>query len=270
MRKRALVFVALLLLSACGNDPVFIADSVRFQVNFDTEVVKVVFDLNAKYSLPLQDSMAFDQLGQVNLNLNTQKQSNSVSASLLASPDALSRPWPSSSFASFPNQADLPDPIASAPMQEWKKNSADLEYSLVFENSSTLNFGGGVFSQNFNDLPKDFLATQYFKDRAGKQIASISAVGPTENSRAGLYFFVFLGLNPFENRFQLLDRLKSFEIPSDKDYIKEYRILASDPTEVQSELLNWHQKLHLFEKYLMMNKTNESTELRTRQVTSGK
>lgn len=195
--RRALVCVALIL-SACSGKPIFIADQVRFRVQFAEETVQIAFDLKPEYELKASNEIEYDILGSLIITAATPETPTVIASKISANPQTLALPWPSLEMNRLPNGSRLPASVRKGPLLHWQKNDGPISISLMYQASPDLVTGGAILSDQFKDVPKNFVATQKFKAPNGDVIATISLLGPTKTSKGGILFLGNFGINPFE------------------------------------------------------------------------
>jgi hypothetical protein len=114
-----------------------------------------------------------------------------------------------------------------------------MDLSLIFRDEQVLDFGGSVRHEDLKDLPSDFVATQSFRARKGKVRATISAVGPTEEHKGGIFFFGHLGLNPFFDEEGVGDLLELAEFREESNDIGIWKYKIPAKTEIEFRSSWW-------------------------------
>jgi hypothetical protein len=195
-RGSPLLIVLSSFLVGCGSNAI-IADRVKYKPNFEKKTVQVSFEMNPLYSVKETRRFNFGNLGVVALKWNTETQVTEVGTLLSGDRDTLSKDWPTKLFPRFPNGKKLPPSVPKGSILEWKQVGEPLSVSLLYQASPLLIAGGAIQSAQFSKLPRKFLATQKFYTKNKDVQATISALGPTENSQGGLFYFANFQVNPF-------------------------------------------------------------------------
>lgn len=236
-----IVFALLLalLLQACGSEPVFIADEVRFDVDIFSGLVRVEFDLNKDYFLPLTEETKFDELAKTWIHFDPDQKTSQVGVEIVA--DLLSASWPHE-MIELSNQADdLKSFIQKKALLRWSKANQ----SLIYAEDAKLNFGGYVYDAVFAQLPNNFVAIQDFKDDRGVLKAKVAVLGPFKYQDkimgGGLYYFAVMGENPFiEDDNSTSYSLHSFKVTASENS-KINKLSLSDYFQMMLLKSNWLQ-----------------------------
>lgn len=199
--KLLYIFILLSTLSACGRKPDYIADEVKFRVNFSEGSVQMIIVMNSVYSLPIEQVENFEGIGNTKISFDDELQISLLQSKLFASRVDHFPQDPELSFLKFPDDSSFET--------SEKNNSLSILYpkpdvfktdstlSLVFPKNDDLDFGGGLEHIDFSILPQKARATQVFKNNRGQVVASIVVLGPKNNFTGGIFFFAHLGFNPF-------------------------------------------------------------------------
>lgn len=195
--RRIVLFLATSSLLGCGSNA-FIAKKVRFSVTFNEAIAGVHFDLDPQYDTGLNREIGFDLLGQITIEPNEEFHSSTLSTEIHAAPSSTALPWPIFPIQKFPNGKKLPAVLRSGTLNQWTQTNDKIGVALLYQVTPDLIVGGSILSDQFNDLPEDFLATQKFYAPNGQIVASISVMGRTATSKGGILYLGNLGQNPFE------------------------------------------------------------------------
>jgi len=231
------ILVVFVSLSGCGDKPAYIADRLRFRVDFENEKIFMIYDLNKEYSLNLNESHAFEDLSLIKIKHDDNLSADLLITEVYANPSHLGEDWPGTSFSSLPNNKKLPSPLRSRFLKEWlvQRNSGARDSSFVYDQPDYINFGGSLNHPAIKDLPRAFYAYQNFLDSKGAYRGSLIILGPNDNFEGAMYFFGYLGLNPFVDRGQQLWRdLQAHNRPSSDLHTLEFSIAASSPVEIKA------------------------------------
>lgn len=221
----------ILILDGCGDQNPQIADKVKFRVNIMQQVVQVSFQMNQKYVVKSATTVAYQDLGKVFVTWTPAQNYNEIGSALAASPTKLEQPWPTLPFKEFPNGDSFPASVPSDDiLNKWLKLDDNMRISLVFLGKPKVINGGIIQSSQFDALPQNFLATQKFLAANGDVIATISALGPSDNEMGGLYWFGNFGFNPFSDQPSPSNSTNSLKVLPNGD--QEYEIEAKEPAEV--------------------------------------
>jgi hypothetical protein len=106
--------------------------------------------------------------------------------------------------------------LRTGKLKQWTLENENLKLSLAYQASPDLVLGSFILSDQFKNLPKNFLATQEFYAANGQTIASISVMGPTKTAQGGLLYLGNFGSNPFEESggFKILEAREPMRIIS--------------------------------------------------------
>lgn len=182
------------VLSSCGQDA-YIAKKVKFRVFFPEQTVQVKFEIDPQYRAVSTNTFTFESLGSLFIRKNSEI--TEVGANLRASPETLEHSWPTDSFKRFPNGSRLPPSVPSGELRKWSIQKPEISTDLLFQAKPNLIAGGGIRSDKFDFLPKEFLATQKFYTANLEVQATISVAGRVGEQPGGIYFFGNFGVNPF-------------------------------------------------------------------------
>lgn len=236
---RCLLFsLCALILAGCGSDPIFIAENIGFRVNFTKQKVRMTVHLNSEYSLPLEADEVFQDLGRQQLAYLSDVPRNVLQADFFAGYHNSTTEYPLAIIQRFPNGRKLPSKLRKETLYNWTKTTRDTSFSLIFEDSNQLNFGGAIWHPEFDRLPEGFMGTQKFRDQNGDLQATVTALGPYKDFPGGLYYFAYMGRNPFRSASNLTDDKNLF------DDVVEWEVRAEEEMEVQSNM--WDAVLHFF------------------------
>lgn len=217
--KLLYIFILLSTLSACGRKPDYIADEVKFRVNFSEGSVQMIVEMNSVYSLPIQQEEIFEGIGKTEISFDEELQISLLQSKLYASRVDHFPQDPELSFLKFPDDSSFET--------SEKKNLISILYpkpdifrtnstlALIFPRNDYLDFGGGLEHIDFSILPQKARATQVFKNNRGQVVASIVVLGPKDNFTGGIFFFAHLGFNPFPSSssedFQIQNSNETFD-----------------------------------------------------------
>ena len=232
------ILVTLVTLSACGDKPAYIADRLRFRVDFENEKIFMIYDLNKEYSLNLNENHAFEDLSLIKIKHDDNLNADLLITEFYANPGHLGSDWPGTSFDRLPNNKKLPSPLRSRSLKEWlvQRNSGARDSSFVYDQPEYINFGGSLIHPAIKDLPREFYAYQHFLDSKGAYRGSLVTMGPSDNFEGAMYFFGYLGLNPFvDGGQQLWHDLQAHSRPSSDLQTLEFSIAASSPIEIHAD-----------------------------------
>jgi len=222
--------------AGCGSDQPFIAEKVKFRVNFTQETIQVSFELNPDYQVKIQKTILYPDLGHVFIDWTEGLGRNELGSFLKADPSSLEKPWPVSEIIQFPNTSSLPTSVPSGrALKQWALSDDRLRVSLLYAASPKLIAGGAILSDQFHAVPKNFLATQEFHAANGDVEATVSFAGPTKDSYGGLYFLGNFGVMPFTRtalKSKLLSQREYFFITAENSEELSWEILADRPVSI--------------------------------------
>ncbi len=153
-------------LAGCGSDA-FIAKKVKFKVLFAQKIVQIKFELNSEYQVKMTKSFPYDRLATSFLKWTSETQLMEIGTNLNGDPATLTSNWPTTNKKFFPNGKPWPQSVPSNGVNSWTQQENDIASELLFQGKPDLIAGGAFFSDQFNQLPKKFLATQRFFNTNG-------------------------------------------------------------------------------------------------------
>jgi len=199
-KYRAIVFFcSTALLSACGDQNIYVANSLDMKVQFSSKLVLLKFQLDPDFRIRRelhQTFMSSDKaLSQIFLN---RSDTGEISLGAIFSAEDLRSPqWPVKPIKTFGNKHSLPSLVKAGGLKAWTINEDHSFAKSLHQDDPYLIIGGAFLDPEFDYLPLNFLASQSFKSSSSETVATISILGPTASSLGGIYFLGNYGLNPF-------------------------------------------------------------------------